>query len=78
MGSLLAILGRLESALECYVGGLGLLLGAMFAVLGLMLAVLGCSWSLCWRSLRLGLGKVEEYDDLENVFISAAGARSAA
>ena len=38
---LLAVPGRLGSALGCYVGGLGPLLGSMLAVLGLMLAVLG-------------------------------------
>ena len=35
-----AVLGSLRSALRCYVGGLGPLLGPMFAVLGLMLVVL--------------------------------------
>ena len=50
---LLGVLGRLGSALGCYVGGLGPLLGSMLAVLGLMLAVLGCSGSLSWRSWRL-------------------------
>ena len=82
-------LGHLGSALRCYVGGLGLLLGPMFAVLGLMLAVLGRSWGRCWRSWRLlepllallgrlGHKKVEEHDHFENVVISRAGARSGA
>ena len=42
-----AALGSLRSALRCYVGGLGPLLGPMFAVSGLMLAVLGRSDGLC-------------------------------
>ena len=50
---LLAVPGRLGSALGCYVGGLGPLLGSVLAVLGRMLAVLGRSWDLCWRSWRL-------------------------
>ena len=50
------------------VGGLGSLLGPMLAVLGL-------SWDLCGRS---GAEKCEEHGYLENVFISRAGARSAA
>jgi len=45
----------------------------MFAVLGLMLALLGCSWNLCWRSWRLGLPKVEEYEYLDNKVISQTG-----
>ena len=88
-GPLRAVLDRLGSALRCYVGGLGSLLGPMFAVLGFMLAVLGRCWGRCWRSWRLlglllavlsrlGLKKVEEHDYLENVLISRAGARSAA
>ena len=79
---LLGVLGRLGSALGCYVGGLG-------PLLGFMLAVLGRSWDLCWRSWwllgpllavlsRLALLKVEVHDHLENVLISRAGVRSAA
>ena len=69
--SLFVVLGRLGSALGCYVGDLGLLLGPM-------LAVLAARWPL-WAVLgRLGLKKVEEYRYLENVLISQAGARSAA
>ena len=89
LGPLLAVLGRLGSALRCHGGGLGPILGPMFAVLGLMLTVLGRSWALRWRSWRLlgpllavlgrlGLKNVEEHDYLEHVLISRAGARSAA
>ena len=52
-----AVLGSLRSALRCYVGGLGPLLGPMFAVvgrLGVLVGGPGPSWShslvLCWRS----------------------------
>ena len=64
LGSLLVVLGRLGSALGCYVGGLALLLrpawavlaalgafvGGLVPLLGPMLAVLWCSWGLRWRS----------------------------
>ncbi len=61
-------LGLTWAALGAYVGGLGPLLGPM-------LAILGHSWSLCGRS---GAEKCEEHGYLENLFISSAGARSAA
>ena len=60
--------GRSSVALGADVVGLGPLLGPM-------LAVLARSWGLCGRS---GAEKCQEHGYLENMFISRAGARSAA
>ena len=78
-GTYFGDLGRSWAALWAYVGGVGLLLGAygggLGPLLGPMLAVLGRSWGLCGRS---GAEKCQEHSYLENMFISRAGARSAA
>ena len=82
-------LGWLISRSWASAGGPGPLLGPMLAILGCswastggpgpllgpLCAVLGRSWGLSWRS---GTEKREEHGYLENMFISRAGARSAA
>ena len=78
LGASVGSLGCIWAALGAYVGDLGPLLGLYWrswATLEPMLAVLGRSWDLCGRS---GAEKCEEHGYLEHVFISAAGARSAA
>ena len=73
LGPLLAVLGRLGSALGCYVDGLGPLFGPMFAVLGLMLAVLAALGAPVGAPEPSWAEKDEEHefhDYLENVLIS--------